>query len=141
MEDIKRQFKLNTSNKLSKRFLSGLSKYELEYDDFCKNWYYIGGSTGSHLKYFKLRCPNDELPEIKTNCICGHRIKTNCFVSNGEYVLSLGNCCIFRFVPKHYRTCEICFERHRNRKDNKCNACRYKFNIYRYIKKDVTLYF
>lgn len=117
-------YKLNNNNILSKRFITGLKKYRIEYEDIKKNWYYIGGESGHHLNYFRRHYGNEEIPQHNNNCICGHKIKNNCFISNGEYVLSIGESCINKFVPKKNKICEDCGKKHRNRKDNLCLVCR-----------------
>ena len=58
--------------------------------------------------------------------LCNHKIKYNCFISNGINILSLGNCCVNRFIPKKKRSCKDCGCNHRNRKVNKCNLCKMK---------------
>ena len=37
----------------SKRFITGLKKRNINYDEI-NNWYYCGGEDGSHLNYYKL---------------------------------------------------------------------------------------
>lgn len=113
---------------LSKRFLTGLKKHNVTYEEICKNWFYIGGEKGQHLKYYILSSENKELPKHKDYCLCNHKIKYNCFISNGTNILSLGNCCVNRFIPKKNRTCKDCGCNHRNRKINKCNICKIKIN-------------
>ena len=39
------------NDKLSKRFLTGLKKYNLDYEEIKKKWYYMGGENGIHRKY------------------------------------------------------------------------------------------
>lgn len=114
--------KLN--DKLSKRFISGLHKYNLTYEDIKKNWYYMGGEQGIHKQFFERHFNNEDLPPHNNFCICGHKINHNCFISDGEYVLSIGASCINKFVRKLNRVCESCGDRHRNRKDGRCNKCR-----------------
>ena len=120
---------------LSKKFIKGLKNYNLTHEDIInQNFKYCGGNTGSHHNYFKI-CFKNELkknpnwmPDFKNVCICGHQISENCYIINdSNRILTLGNCCIKRFVPKSGRTCEICGESHRNRIINKCNNCRVGF--------------
>lgn len=122
------EHKLN--NILSKRFITGLNKLNLSVEGFKKNWYYIGGECGHHLNYFKKYYGDEEIPDHHDYCICGHKIKNNCFISDGNFVLSVGESCINKFVPKLNRICEECGARHRNRKDNKCKICRKQFKRY-----------
>ena len=110
------------SANLTQQFIKGLKNYGLNYDDVI-NWKYCGGDTGRHLNYFILCC-NDNLPEWTNECVCGHSIKENCYVTDGENLLILGNCCIKKFIPKSSRTCEKCNEPHKNRTVNRCNKCR-----------------
>tara|TARA_Y100000004_G_scaffold178400_1_gene220961 strand:- start:1320 stop:1718 length:399 start_codon:yes stop_codon:yes gene_type:complete len=119
------EYKLN--EKVSKRFMTGLNKLDLTIEDLKSNWFYIGGESGHHLNYFKRYYGNEEIPDHHDYCICGHKIKNNCFISDGEYVLSVGESCINKFVPRLNRICEECGDRHRNRKDNKCKKCRRRF--------------
>jgi hypothetical protein len=112
---------------ISKRFENGLSKYGIKMSDL-KTFHYCGGDKGKHLNYYNLCYPKETLPDITDKCICGHRITENCYISNGEYVLTIGNCCIKRFIPieNQKRTCKYCSKVHRNRKDNLCIGCRRK---------------
>ena len=112
----------------SKRFLTGLEKNNITIKELKNDWFYQGGEIGSHLNYYKLvNGATCDLPEHSIFCICGHKIKYNCFIGNGDRVLPVGNCCIKRFIPNNKRSCSDCGIKHRNRKDNKCNICRRKF--------------
>jgi len=64
------------------------------------------------------------LPEPTDECVCGHHIAENCYITDGERILILGICCIKKFIPKNTRTCEKCEEPHKNRIVNRCNNCR-----------------
>ena len=72
----------------------------------------------------------------------GHDILQNCYISpkdSNGFILTLGSCCIKRFLEKPYATCEICELKHRNTKDNICKDCRMKCikcNIIRTNKHD-----
>lgn len=113
------------SLELTTKFIEGLKKYDLTYDEITNsNWKYCGGRNGHHLNYFKLCFKHDKLPEIETNCVCGHHIEENCYITDGKEILVLGNCCIKKFIPKSSRTCENCGEPHKNRIVNRCNDCR-----------------
>lgn len=113
------------SLELTKRFIKGLEDYNLSYDEIKNsNWKYCGGNKGRHLNYFKLSCKNDDLPHKVNKCVCGHSIVENCYITDGEQILVLGNCCIKKFIPKSSRTCEKCGEPHKNRVVNRCNNCR-----------------
>lgn len=115
---------------LSQRFLNGLKQYNIKLGDIKGKWKYCGGEEGRHLNYFNLVCVGEETPNHEKLCICGHKIKENCYITDGTYILTLGNCCIKRFVIDNTRTCEKCGTIHRNRKDNLCINCRGK--MYRY---------
>ena len=106
-------------------FLKGLKEYNLTYEEILNGgWKYCGGYKGRHRNYFLIACPDDDFPKQKSHCVCGHKIEENCYITNGDEILILGNCCIKKFIPKSGRTCEICGESHRNRKVNRCNYCR-----------------
>lgn len=115
--------KLHTS--LSKRFISGLEKRGITLLDIENNYYYIGGEEGDHLIYFNQHYPELKMPEHHDVCICGHRMKSNCYISNGETILALGENCCKKFIKQ--KSCGECGEKHRNRKDNLCCNCRKKF--------------
>lgn len=129
---------MEISNKISKRFIEGLKKYNLTYDEI-KDWKYCGGQGESSLtldeqmvhkkhrsriEYFRLCFPNRELPIYRDECICGHYIEDNCFITNGTDILVIGNCCLKRFIPKYKKSCERCGEFHKNKINNLCNNCR-----------------
>ena len=113
------------SIELTQQFIKGLHNYGLTYELIKKsNWKYCGGNNGRHLRYFRLSCPHDDLPEHANDCVCGHKIVENCYITDGEQILILGNCCIKKFITKHSRTCEKCGQPHKNRVVNRCNTCR-----------------
>ena len=114
---------------LTKKFIEGLKKYNLTYNDIVNSgWKYCGGDTGPHKNYFFLQnfYKGDTFPATTNKCICEHKIKENCYITNGERLLVLGNCCIKKFVPDSGRTCDKCGNKHKNRKINRCNTCREK---------------
>lgn len=114
------------SLELSKQFINGLKNYNLTIEEINKTgWKYCGGNKNSHLNYFKICLPDYDLPEQINECVCGHTIKENCYITDGNSILILGNCCIKKFVKKCNRICEICGEVHRNSSVNRCNDCRY----------------
>ena len=113
---------------ISKRFENGLKKkYNLNIEDL-NNFYYIGGEIGIHNKYYKLFTNNSPLLTHTDKCICGHKIKNNCYISNGNIILIIGESCINKFLPnKKKRICSECLCPHRNRlSTNKCNICKLK---------------
>jgi hypothetical protein len=111
---------------LSKRFLNGLKQYNINLETLKKKWKYCGGNTGRHYEYFLIACKDEILPDDANKCLCGHKIKENCFITDGYYIITLGNCCVKKFLKFNGRSCAICENPHRNRKTNKCNQCRYK---------------
>jgi len=115
---------LKNNVELSIRFINGLKNYDIELNEIQNNFKYCGGNRGSHLNYFKLSCPTDDMPELIDECICGQKIKENCFITDGDRLVVLGNCCIKRFCNKSNRSCEVCNETHKNTKQNRCNNCK-----------------
>jgi hypothetical protein len=88
-------------------------------------WRYVGGTHNEHLKYFRLACPGKKLPFFtRSQCVCGHRIEQNCFMTDGKNIVVFGNCCIKRFVGKDKRRCEKCGVTHKNTSINRCNNCK-----------------
>lgn len=123
------------SIELTEKFVNGLKNYDLTLKDIQEGgWKYCGGNQGRHYNYFKVSCPNEPLPDSEEECICGHKIVENCYITNGEEILILGSCCIKKFIPedKSGRTCSSCGRIHKNRKTNLCNDCR---EIYKECKK------
>lgn len=116
--------------KIQKRFLEGLKNYNLTQDEI-KDWVCCGGNYGSMKKYWNLvnKKINKQLPIHKDNCICGHSILKNAYITDNintlDNILVLGSCCITRFQKtKLKRTCDTCGEVHKNRVVNRCNTCR-----------------
>jgi hypothetical protein len=116
----------------TQRFIEGLKEYNLTMEDM-KDFVYSGGDRDAHYKYYELLYNTNKLHPHKDHCICGHFIKRNCYISKGNQILTLGICCIKRFIPKEKqgRTCECCGCSHRNTKNNLCNKCR------EYIEKSI----
>ena len=113
------------TSKLTDKFIKGLQKYNISYDMIKEGkWKYCGGDTGRHLKYYKLCFPSKDPLDTVDKCVCGHKIFENCYITDGDEIVVLGNCCIKRFIKKSSRTCDQCGNPHRNRKVNKCNECR-----------------
>ncbi len=131
--------KLDNKKSLSKRFKTGLNKNNVEINDIIENWYYIGGEVGIHLKYFNNNFYNQKLPTHQDYCICGHKIKNNCYITNGEDILAIGENCINRFITYDYiKLCRECNSIHRNITDNLCKSCRKTFKI---VDKDIIIEF
>ena len=116
-----------TNSKLRDRFVIGLSARGLTFDEVKQNWRYAGGDTGSHHNYWLLLYGRDkEKPAYEDECVCKHKIKKNCYITDSKEFLVVGNCCIKRFMIHNGRTCEKCNAPHRNRSSNVCNGCREK---------------
>ena len=104
----------------------------LNYEDVKCTYKYSGGSNGDkrHENYFFKCMPTASVPELVEECLCGHAIKENCYITKDfdiSTLLILGNCCIKKFIDKSTRTCEICYKPHRNRSHNFCNDCKKEY--------------
>jgi hypothetical protein len=110
----------------TKKFKEGLDELGITYEEIEKEYKYCGGDHDSHLNYYEMLYPGEKLPPHEENCVCGQNIMNNCYVTNGEKMIVMGNCCIKRFMKKSGRTCSVCGAPHRNRIINKCNECKYK---------------
>ena len=114
------------STQLTNRFIAGLKKHKLTYDEM-KDWKYCGGQMREHHNYFRLCFGAVAFPSQRSKCVCGQDIKENCYITPKipeDRILVLGNCCIKKFIPDSKRTCELCGKSHQNRKDNLCSECR-----------------
>ncbi len=125
---------------VSRAFHSGLKELDLylyEEDGKTILWKYAGGSRNEdhdnkaqhHYNYYQMAYADKyPMPDHKDACICNVAIKQNCFIVHNKLgrILVVGNCCIKHFLPEDRsgRTCEICEEPHKNRKDNYCFQCR-----------------
>jgi hypothetical protein len=112
---------------LSKRFAEGIKKYNLTIGEIQGgDWVYAGGDSNAHANYWKLSRGKQEMPPYQEKCVCGHNITEQCYITDGNTYIVMGNCCIKRFIPKKLagRTCDKCKEPHRNRIVNRCNSCR-----------------
>jgi len=122
-------------NSYQKKFYSNLKeKYGVEKVHL--QWYvYRGGDTGRHKNYKTKTCGDLTIIPHQNYCICGHKIKENCYMKLNNTDLSfapeylvLGNCCIKKYMPNKSRLCQRCGEPHKNRKDNFCGDCRIYLN-------------
>ena len=114
------------------RFSNGLEqKYNIELEDARRNFYYAGGDTLNHSKYFELRYgKNKKRPERTDHCCCGAKLVHNCYITkNDKDFYVVGSCCIEAFLPNSKKTCDfkyddgsLCMKPHRNRKVNLCNT-------------------
>lgn len=110
---------------LTQRFIEGLRSHNLSYEDIKEGKFkYCGGDTSRHHNYFKMNFGNKSIPAHTDEYVCGHKIKENCYITDGKQILVLGNCCIKKFIPKCGRSCELCGSSHKNRIVNRCNQCR-----------------
>ena len=125
---IKSEYLFDPESKISQQFIKGLKEYNLTLEEIQNGrWKYAGGDTGSHRRYFNMVYGEEyEIPIPESKCVCSHGIVENCYITNGELWLTLGNCCIKRFLPKGCsgRTCGQCGKPHKNQKNNLCNDCR-----------------
>lgn len=117
---------------LTDRFIQGLLNYNLTKEEIQSGkWKYCGGNLNRHRRYFSLFFKERDLPDYKSNCVCGHDIVENCYITDGDKIHVLGNCCIKKFLPKKCsgRTCRVCKNPHKNQKDNLCHNCRKKTSM------------
>lgn len=120
----------SSCNVLSKRFNKGLTSHEITAEELHNDYYYMGGDFSCHLNYCQKN--NIELPDKPINrCICGHKLRNNIYITNGDKILSLGSACYAKFTKKgkEIKRCKDCGVQHRNRKDNLCIRCRKKFSM------------
>lgn len=120
------------STDIGGRIANGLKNYDLTLDELRSgSWFYCGGDSGVHLRYWQLRNMTKKMlnrkewsfPNHEAYCVCGHRIEKNCYITNKKQILVIGNCCIKRFIKAKQRTCEVCGNGHRNKKFNLCDGC------------------
>lgn len=113
------------------------SKHDMFFDTLSKKgianslelnfWKYAGGDHKEHLNYWKVAYKDTRRPPYEGVCPCSTKITRNCYITNGETFIVVGNCCIKKFMPERSgRSCEECNAPHKNRKDNFCNSCREK---------------
>jgi len=113
------------SRTLSARFKKGLDDEGIPLKDIDNGtWKYAGGDSNEHLRYFHQCRFKIRAPLHKEWCICGQEIKENCYITDLNRFVIIGNCCIKKFLAKSGRTCELCGEPHRHRIGNLCKACR-----------------
>ena len=116
-----------SSKVVTDRFIEGLVQHDLTLEEIQSgDWRYCGGETGHRQKDFHLSQPGREPPNHEDECVCGHLIRENCYITNGDRVIVLGNVCVKRFLPpeKSGRNCSDCGCRHNNLKVDLCNVCR-----------------
>lgn len=101
--------------------------HNLKIDDVLKDFMRVGSDSIAGQKQFKLLMGDDvPLPKHFDRCVCGHKIKRNCFIANRKTnkVITLGKCCVKRFKGALNKRCDNCDKQHKNRSDNLCNECR-----------------
>lgn len=115
-------------NSYIKNFYEGLlQKYGVTREGLSAYRYCGGDGQLHHRNYFELFFFKKDapIPPQESECVCGHYIEENCYMVDAQNnFIVLGNCCIKRYMPNHYRSCDICGARHKNRKVNRCNDCR-----------------
>lgn len=106
------------------KFKEGLRNYGLTYD-VVKEWKYCGGNVGRHLNYFNVCCKDECLPEKSNECVCGDVIDQNLYITDGQNILILGECCIRRYdVPKTTKSCVKCGRKHKSKTYDYCKDCK-----------------
>jgi hypothetical protein len=111
------------------KLLEGLKKHSLTVEKVQEEgWKYCGGSSRQKMRYFRKLFPEKPIPKQTSTCVCGHPIKENCYITNNKSIITVGNCCVFGFIPepegKSKKTCSECFSPHTNRNVDRCNDCR-----------------
>ena len=117
-------------NKSSQALSRGPEKYGLTHEEV-KSWTYIGGPQGRHYKYWvikqKGRIDKFNIPKEKKECVCGHPIKENCWITKDfSQTLVVGNCCKQYFLPECGRRCGRCGEPRQNREIDRCNDFKFQ---------------
>lgn len=119
------------------RFKDGIRRIGYDPQDVINNWRYFGGDYDSHLKYYIMVSNNETLPQKEHTCVCGQKIKRNCYLEKDSDIIVLGSCCIKRFINKSSRTCSVCGANHKNRKHNFCNLCKDEEYRYKYLYEQI----
>ena len=126
---------------LSTIILNAVERKNLDLLDLMSNWKYIGVRKNELIgEYRKYNIEGDEktrkkytkrfgpIPtEMKTQCdICDSMIKTNCYIGNWKKkkLMTIGTTCATRFII-NTGICIKCGSKHKNKKDNYCNKCRF----------------
>ena len=80
-------------NTLTQQFINGLKSYCISLSDIENGKYhYCGGDRkGRHRNYYMSVYGVDApLPSHKDRCICNHRIKENCYITDNVSIIVLG---------------------------------------------------
>ena len=97
-----------SSKSVEERFIEGLLQYDLTLEEIQSgDWKYCGGDRGHRREYFHLSQPGREHPEHRVECACRHPIQENCYITNGNKVIVLGNVCIKRFFTRELGGAEL----------------------------------
>jgi len=123
--------KMQDNIKSYERFKKGLKEYTLKVEDFQLNYVFAGGDINSgYYKYWERSCKGETEAAHKDKCICGIKIKKNCYVINRDEtdiikrVLVIGSCCIKQFIRTGIKkTCGVCKKIHKRRDINLCSDC------------------
>jgi hypothetical protein len=107
---------------LHQRFLNGLAEYGMTEEDI-KKWRWCGSSVNPD-GYWAECFPNQLPPDPVTKCICGQSILVQHWITDGNEFLVIGSECKNKFMVFGGKTCAMCGEPHKNRKDNHCKECR-----------------
>jgi len=120
-------------------FEKGLSMYGLSLEDI-KSWEYCGGNENSpsesYFNDFVKKFGHMAHPECQYNCVCGHKIVTNCYITNKDFtpinkmkkiqyqnkqipILIVGSCCVKQFMEGTKLKCSRCTKTIQRR--NKCS--------------------
>jgi hypothetical protein len=127
------------NQELCKKFIKGLLKFDIIYDDnFKQNFRYVGSNQKYDESFletlygctrFFTEFPNrNVLPTHKTKCICQTNIIINCYIYNEEIdkILIIGKCCAKTFIDNtlfKYK-CIKCNIVKRKSKDTFCKDCK-----------------
>lgn len=113
-------------------------------------WSFVGGDCAFRRMKFKTLYPDKQIPEHVDECICGHKIKENCYIRNTitDNLIIIGDSCLQLFINNNGTTkttnCISCGKKHNNRSDSWCNICRggilkigqYRGKSYRWVKEN-----
>lgn len=116
---------------ISKRFKEGIEALDYTIEEI-SHWKYCGGCHDQ--EYWRLLWPSREFPTYTKRCACDQPIKYNCWITsdkndpNGD-IITLGRCCIRRFIPCRGKTCQDCGGGHRSTMVDFCSKCIKKHKI------------
>jgi hypothetical protein len=128
-------------------FEKGLIEYGLSLEDI-QSWEYCGGNENAYFNDFVKMFGHMAHPECEVNCVCGHKIVTNCYITNKDFtptkkmkkiqyqnkeipILIVGSCCVKQFMEGTKLKCEVCGKLHRRNKckTNLCSQCDKKIRL------------